>query len=186
VNYWLPDGTKISKNHTVAAQSRLTVDVNFEDPQLTSTPVAMDVQSQSPIVAERSIWWGDPFYEGSAELGSSANGTVWAIGEAAEGGPNDDATFVLISGSASVRLTVVYDNGSREQKDYAAPGRLTVRIADDFPNAVGKRFSVLVESLIVVMGEFVGAVPITVDVARYQSSAGFLAAGGAAAATLIK
>ena len=66
-------------------------------------------------------------------------------------------------------------------KDYAMPAtsRLTVRIGADFPTSVGKRFSVLVESLTV-------AAPITVEYARYQSVGGFLDSGGAALATRVR
>jgi len=189
VRYQLPTGV-IFKTYDVPGQSRRTVDVNGEDPQLASTAVGMAVSSDAPIVAERAIWWGDPFYEGTVALGSQLTGTTWAIGEGAEGGPNADATFVLIANQAgtdgTVRLTVVYDDGTKEQKDYAllALARLTVRIGDDFANAVGKRFSVLVESLIPTTSP--GLTGIAVEVARYQSPTSFLDGGGAASATKIK
>jgi hypothetical protein len=81
-----------------------------------------------------------------------------------------------------VRFTVVYDDGTvSETKDYGMPAtsRLTVRIGSDFPTSVGKRFSVLVESL-------TAAAPITVEYSRYQSAGRFLDSGGAALATRVR
>lgn len=162
VRYQLPDGTVVTKDYAVAAQSRRTVDVNFEDPQLASTAVGILLTSTLPIVAERAIWWGTPFYEGTVSIGSTETGPTWAVGEGSEGGPTNASTFVLVSNGSNttgtVRFTVVYDDGSRQQRDYTLLGnaRLTVRIADDFVLARNARFSVLVESITASMPITVG------------------------------
>ena len=80
-----------------------------------------------------------------------------------------------------MRFTVVYDDGGERAEGIpdGATSRLTVRIGADFPPSVGKRFSVLVESL-------TPAAPITVEYARYQSAGGFLDSGGAALATRVR
>jgi hypothetical protein len=185
VVYQLPDGTTIPKSYTVQPQSRRTVDVAAQDALLASASFSMTVTSTQPIVAERAMWWYLPFREGSAVIGATATGASWGIGEGAEGGVTDESTFVLVSNGSSsaamVRFTVVYDDGTDDQKDYsmAATSRLTVRIGADFPMSVGKRFSVLVDSL-------TPAVPITVEYARYQSASGFLESGGAALATRVR
>ena len=66
------------------------------------------------------MWWGEPFVEGSVAIGSTATGTTWAIGEGGEGGTLAENTFVLVAnGSANagtVRFTVVYDDGTNEQR----------------------------------------------------------------------
>jgi hypothetical protein len=185
VRYQLADGTVISKDYPVAAQSRRTIDVAGEDPQLQAATFGMSVSSTVPIVAERAMWWGLPFYEGSVALGTTSAGTRWAIGEGIEGGPNGDATFVLVSnGSATqgtVRFTLVYDDGTNETKDYTllANARLTVRIADDFVKARDAAFSVIVESL-------TAGVPITVESAQYQNTTRFLEGGDTAFATRLQ
>jgi hypothetical protein len=111
VRYQLPDGTTIEKTYAVAGQSRRTVDVAGEDPQLASATIGMTIASTRPIVAERAMWWGLPFHEGSVALGTTATGTVWGIGEGVEGGPADEATFVLVANGSStagaVRVTGV-------------------------------------------------------------------------------
>jgi hypothetical protein len=182
VSYQFPDGTAVSKAYDVPGRSRRTVDVNFEDPALASATVAISVTAGSPIIAERAIYWGAPFTDGTASLGSRETGTAWAIGEGIEGGTNAQATFVLVANlsttnPATARFTVAYDDGTQDTKDYQVPAnaRLTVRVNVDFPKSENKRFSVLVES--------VTLEPITVDLARYTRD---LDAGGAALATKIR
>lgn len=186
VQYLLPSGTTLTKSYAVAGRSRRTIDVNNDDPQLVSTAVGMTIASTRPIVAERAMWWGGvPWSEGSVSIGSASTGTAWAIGEGAEGGPAGESTFVLVANGTpdqgTLRFTVVYDDGTREQRDYALLGsaRLTVRIGADFANAADRKFSVLVESL-------TAGVSITAEYARYQSSATFGGGGGAALATRIR
>ncbi len=183
--YLLPDGREIVKSHDMAGRSRMTIDVASEDALLASTSVGMLVSSTLPVVAERAMWWGDPFTDGSVSLGSTVSGYTWAIGEGAEGGPSGEATFVLVSNNAFddpvIDVTVAYDDGTHESKRYTPPkkSRMTVRIGDDFPNSHDKRFSVLIDSVLLD--------PITVEYARYQSPGGsFLDAGGAALAVRIK
>ena len=186
VRYQLPDGTTIEKTYVVDGQSRRTIDVRGEDALLESATIGMTITSTLPIVAERVMWWGLPFYEGSVALGSTSTGAAWAIGEGVEGGANAESTFVLVSNGSStdgsVRFTVVYDDGTSQQKEYALAGsaRLTVPMGGDFPDAQGRAFSVLVESL-------TDGVPITVEYSRYQNAgAGFLDGGSAALATRVR
>jgi hypothetical protein len=184
VSYTLGNGG-IQKMYTVPGQSRLTIDVNNEDPQLASTTVAMNLASTLPIIAERAMWWGDPWTDGSASLGSTRAGRAWAIGEGAEGGPANESTFVLLSYGGpfetSIRVTVWYDDGTSDFKDYNMFGgtRLTLRVADEFPHARDRRFSVSANDG---FDDF-----FTMEVARYQSPSGtFGDGGGAALATRIR
>ncbi len=185
VRYQLASGATLTKSYPVAGRSRRTIDVNAADAQLASAAVGMAITSTLPIIVERAMWWsGFPWSEGSVSIGSAAAAAVWAIGEGAEGGANGESTFVLVSNGTAeqqpLRFTVVYDDGTREQREYALLGnaRLTVRIGMDFAAATDRRFSVLVESL--------AGGPITVEYARYQSPAGFGDGGGAALATRIR
>jgi hypothetical protein len=187
VRYQLSSGETLTKGYNVAGKSRLTIDVNNEDAKLASAEVGMTIASGQQIVAERAMWWGgQPWSEGSVAIGSTATGTVWAIGEGGEGGPSGESTFVQVSNGSvtqgALRFTVAYDDGTREMREYTLVGsaRLTVRIAaNDFPKAVNRKFSVLVESLTF-------GVPITVEYARYQSPGSFGDGGGAALATRIR
>ncbi len=100
----------------------------------------MSITSTLPIVAERAMWWGAvPMDRGQRRDGSDGDRHEWAIGESAEGGASQEATFVLVANASStagtVRVTVVYDDGTSEQKDYTLLGhaRLTVRIGARLP-----------------------------------------------------
>ncbi len=170
----------------MTGRSRRTVDINGEDAQLASAAVGMSISSTQPIVAERAMWWGGaPWTEGSVSIGSTSTGAVWAIGEGAEGGPNAEGTFVLVANgtadTGTLRFTVAYDDGTRERRDYTLLGnaRLTVRVGEGFPNAAGRTFSVLVESL-------TPGVSVTTEYARYQSTSTVGDGGGAALATRIR
>ncbi|MGH9163439.1 MAG: hypothetical protein ACRD2X_26065, partial [Vicinamibacteraceae bacterium] len=144
-----------------------------------------------PIVAERAMWWGPTaasWYESMASVGSVEPGTVWAIGEAWTGGPAAEDAYVLLANAAvepgQVRVTLVYDDGITQAQDLtvAGQGRTTLLLRELFSASADRRFSVLVESL---GGE--AAVPIVVDVSRYQSTGGrFGNAGGSTTATRIQ
>ena len=185
VRYQLADGDVITKSYALPAQSRRTIDTPGEDPRLHSASFGMTVEATAPIVAERAMWWGTPFDDGSISVGAPAPRTMWGIGEGVDGGPTGAATFVLVSNAGAVagpvRFTVVYDDGTNETRDYTllANARLTVRIADGFVRARNARFSVIVESL-------AANVPITVESAEYQSGARFLDSGATALATAIQ
>ena len=45
VTYLLPNGAPLEKDYAVAAQSRLTISVDDEDPRLTDTPVSAIIES---------------------------------------------------------------------------------------------------------------------------------------------
>jgi hypothetical protein len=192
VRYQLADGQTITRRHVVPPQARRTILVEAEDPALADQLMAaMTVSSGVPIVAERATWWGPDaasWYESSASVGSVEPGTVWAIGEAWTGGPAAEAAYVLLANAAAeagvVRVTLVYDDGRTEAREVemAGHGRVTLLLGALFPASDGQRFSVLVESL---GGET--AVPIVVDVSRYQATDGrFGNAGGSTTATRIR
>ncbi|MGH9162679.1 MAG: choice-of-anchor D domain-containing protein [Vicinamibacteraceae bacterium] len=190
VRYHLTSGQTITKRHVVPPQARRTILVETEDLALANQLMAaMTVSSEVPVVAERATWWGPTavsWYESTASVGSPEPGTVWAIGEAWTGGPMAEDTYVLLANAAAepgaVRVTLVYDDGSTEVREFALAGhgRTTLLLSDLFPASADRRFSVLVESL------GANAVPIVVDVSRFQSTGGrFGNAGGSTTATRV-
>jgi hypothetical protein len=78
-------------NDVVAPFARRTFYIN-DVPGAGNAALSTAIESSVPIVAERVMWWGLPFYEGSVALGSTATGTAWAIGEGVEDGTNSEAT----------------------------------------------------------------------------------------------
>jgi hypothetical protein len=84
----------------------------------------MVLASDQPLVAERAMWWGSPWYEGDVSQGTTETRTMWAIGEGVEGGPAyaSGRRFSVIveslagSGPATAPITV-------ECARYQSPGR---------------------------------------------------------------
>jgi hypothetical protein len=192
IRYLLPDGQVITKPYSVGPNARVTVDVANEDTRLASTSVGMTVTSTQPIVAERAMWWpgwkfAPDWYESHVVLGATEAGTKWALATGAAGGALSEQTFVLVANQASVagtiRVTAVLDDGTTRVKDLpiAATARMTLDVAAEFPDALNRSFSVIVESI----GS--SPVPLVVEGSRYASPLGQLwGAGGAALATKLQ
>jgi hypothetical protein len=71
VKFLLPS-TSFTKTYTVAAESRLTISIDGEDPRLIDTPVSLIVTSTNnqPVVVERAMY-------------TTVNGVTWSAGTAA-------------------------------------------------------------------------------------------------------
>ncbi len=196
VDYLLPGGGTLSKDYTVAGQSRYTIYVDEEQlpagsglKPLASTSVAMRVTTLNavPIIVERAMWWPQPvWYEAHNAAGTTATGTRWALAAGAVGGPTAQETYILIAntstsaGTARVTLSLEDGTDATVSRDIALPpqSRTNVPVSSMFPEAAGKRFGTLIQSL--------GGtpVPIVVERAMYDSPGGVTwAAGTAAVAT---
>jgi hypothetical protein len=104
LTYMLPDGTHFTKAYPVAAQSRLTVLVDNEDPRLTDTPVSIVAESTNnvPIVVERAMWWPQGgWYEGHLSVGATVASKKWALAEGEIQGANHVQTYILIANTSS-------------------------------------------------------------------------------------
>ena len=64
LDYLLTNGQTVTRTHTVAANSRLTLNVALEAPELASANMSTVVTSTNgvPIVVERAMWWPAPGY----------------------------------------------------------------------------------------------------------------------------
>jgi hypothetical protein len=184
LQYLLSDGSVITKTHVVAAQSRLTLNAALEDPGLQSAAFSTVANSTNGvgIIVERSMWWpaNNPggWYEAHNSPGETTTGTKWAMAEGETGGDVNKQTYVLIANTSSfvgsAQLTLLYEDGTTENKTYALPasGRTTVNVGVDFPNSVNKRYGAIVETL--------GATPaqVVVERAMYSDSGGVVWAAG--------
>ena len=190
VSYLLPDGTVIVVPHDIAPSSRETYNVATEAPALASTPVSAVVDSDVPIVAERSMYWPSDWTEAHNTPGATETGTVWAVAGGEEGGAFNTQTYVLIANTSAfagvARVSVLRENGAPLTREFtlAANSRTNVPIGPtpEFAAAIGSRFGVLVESL--------GATPaqIVVERATYSNGAngGVWSAGSATLATRLQ
>ena len=182
--YLRPTGQPIVTTHTIAANSRLTIYVENEDPALADTPVSTVVESTNnvPIVVERAMWWPSPggaWQEAHNSFGATQAATRWGFADGEVGPPPvNTQTYFLIANAtpdeASVRVTLLFGAGPVETRDYvvAPNSRFNVPVAQDFPFAVGRGFGAVIESL--------GAapVPIVVERAMYSDANGVIWAAG--------
>ena len=181
--YLLTDGRVVMKSHTVAANSRLTVGVHAEDPLLAAASMSTVVTSTQgvPVLVERAMWWpasGPEWYEAHDSAGATATGTKWAVADGQAGGPASADTFLLIANAAlragSASVTLVFEDGGSATKTFPLlpSSRFTVPVSGAFPEAVGRRFGAIVESV----GE--APVPVVVERAIYESPGGVVWAAG--------
>jgi len=185
VAYLLDSGVSIVKAKTIPANSRLTINVETEDPLLAHAAVATLVTSSVPIVSERAMYWAGSagtWYEAHNSFGVTGAGTRWALGEGRVGGPEQYETYILLANpsAAAATVTVTY---LREAG--AAPVVQTVTVpptsrvtlpAAQVAGLANERFGALIES----------SLPIVVERALYSSVGGvFWAAGTNATGTRI-
>jgi hypothetical protein len=136
--------------------------VNAQDARLAATPVSTTLTSTNavPILAERSMWWPaiplvSEWQEGHNSAGATRAGEKWGLADGEVGGPSGLQTFVLIANTSATagqaQVRVVFEDGTTAQLQtplaLPANSRTTVAIGSVFPQAAGRRFGVIVESL---------------------------------------
>jgi hypothetical protein len=185
LTYLLVDGTTVTQEKTVAAQSRLTVSVEGEDPRLATAAFSTQVVSDAAIVAERSMYWGGEsaanplqWTEGHNSIGLTAPGARWLLAEGRVGGPLAHQTYILLGNpstttAANVTITYLRGDGTTVAKDYVVPptSRANVFVNGVVPELQDEAFG----ATIVVTN----AVPIFVERSLYWSADGTVWAGGA-------
>jgi hypothetical protein len=125
------------------------------------------------------MYWPGTFaqwFEAHDSFGVTEVGTKWGLAEGRVGGPAMFETFILLAnaGTTAADVTVTYlrENGSTLVRQYTVEPTSRFNI---WANAVGpelanERFGALIE--------VTNGVPIAVERAMYNSSAGVLFAGG--------
>ena len=179
----------ITRNKTVGAKERLTVNPAAEGiAQLDNAALSTVVQSDVPIVSERSMYWpGDasPFGEGHNSAGIVDTALTWGLAEGRVGGPQDFLTYILLanpqSTAAEVRITYLREGFGPVVKTYTVPAtsRFNVDVRSVVPEIVnGQSFGAKIE--------VTNGVPIAVERSLYWNANGVFWAGGTnALATVI-
>ena len=179
--YLLPSGQTLTRTYTVNASSRFNIWVDLEDPVLADTAVSMKFASSVPVIVERSMWWPNGsanWMEAHNSPGATVTGTRWALAEGLVGGARTTDTYVLIANTSAfageAKVTVILDNDLSVIRAFPliASSRLNIDVRAEFPEAVNRRFGVLVES--------VGSTPaqIVVERAMYSNAGGVKWAAG--------
>jgi hypothetical protein len=189
--YLLAGGGIVSRAHTVAPYASVSFDSALEDFLLADTTFGVAVHSPAPFVMSGHTWWPGSsldWYEGAATIAAPAAGRRWAIAGGEVGGSaNGEMEIAITSVSTSagrVNVRLIFDDGTAVARDFDLPAvsRITIGIAQGFPEAASRRFSAIVES-----GSVSGAAPnIVVEHSSFTSPGGTPRAGGTrVTATLI-
>lgn len=187
VRYVADSGADVTRTHTVPAGRRITIRVADESPDLRDTSFGTTVTSTNgvPLVAERAMWWpsdGNGWLEGHVGSGIATPGRMWGLAEGVAAADGSSETFALVSNTTpqagTLKVTALFGDGTApvEKTVSIKPnGRLTIRARDLLPEVVGRRFSLIVES--------VGSSPvdIVVDHSIYWNSNGMLWGSGTTA-----
>lgn len=158
VDYLFASGPMLSSTYEVAPESRRTIRVNDEAPELSHADFGCRVQSTNDvgIVAERAVWWTDsrglPWTEGHASGSANALATRWAVADLALGGPQHADAFLLVlnpGDSTTVAVVLYFDDGTTRTITLSLrPGsRTTIPLSVLFPDALDRRFSATVDSV---------------------------------------
>jgi CSLREA domain-containing protein len=158
IEYLFDNGESLVKQYDVPGNSRVSIDVANQSPQLSSANVSAIVRSTNavPVVAERAQWWPHGgWYESHVSAGVVQSGIEWQIAGAEAGGPHGAESFLLIanpsSEAATVQVKLVYDDGTTETLAEPLPlasrSRTTLSLGATFANARDRRFGVVIESL---------------------------------------
>ncbi len=156
--YLKPDGSVVTRHYVASANSRLTIGVHAEGPELAATPVSTTVTSTNgvPVLVERAMWWpatAPEWYEGHNSAGVLASGEKWGLADGENGGPRSTQTFILIANTtaqtASVEAKLIFEDGTTAVKTYTLAGnsRFNVHVPSEFPVSQNRRFGAVVESL---------------------------------------
>lgn len=149
------DGLLVERQVSVAARSRLTLNVADVDQRLRDTAMWTEViaTDAAPIVAERVMWWpGTTWQDGHAASAAHRAASRWLAVGGRHGGTQRHATYVLVANTASaaqvVKVTVLGPLGpiASTSVTVAPASRYNVDMAALFPRVTGP-YSVLIEAI---------------------------------------
>jgi hypothetical protein len=179
VRFLLDNGTVIAKDKTLTARQRLTINPAVEDPRLAQAAMSTVIESDVPIVSERSMYWREDrtnLGEGHNSSGVTATARRWGLAEGRIGGPHEFLTYILLanpsSSEADVSITYLRESGQPIVRTYNVPptSRFNVEVQSVVPELTESTFGALIE--------VVNGVPIAVERSLYWNANGVLLAGG--------
>lgn len=180
LEYLLDTGDTVSVRKTIAANGRLTTNIEMEeDVRLQNAAVSTVVTSDVPIIAERSMYWPGPAASSWAEshnsFGVAEARTTWGLAEGRRGGPLNYHTYILLanpqSTDAEVTVSFLREAGAPVTKTYIVPR--TSRFNIDTNEIEG-----LEEASFGTVIRVTNGVPIIVERSLYWDSNDILCSGG--------
>ena len=180
LRFLLDTGEVITRSKTLDARQRLTVNPAGEgDTRLENAAVSTVVQSDVPIVSERSMYWpGEvtPFGEGHNSSGVNALALRWGLAEGRTGGVQAYDTYILLANPAAtpaeVTVTYLRESGAPIVKTYKVPAtsRFNIDVKTSVPELSDASFGARID--------VTNNVPIAVERSMYWNAADTFWAGG--------
>jgi autotransporter-associated beta strand protein len=181
VRFLLADGAVITRQKTLEPKQRVTINPAAEgDTRLENAAVSTVVQSDVPIVSERSMYWeGDvpkALGEGHNSSGVANTGLRWGLSEGRVGGERNFVTYILLANptttAARVRVSYLRENGAPIVKEYDVPAtsRFNIDVKTDVTELENSSFGADIEVL--------NDVPIAVERSLYWDAIGLFWSGG--------
>jgi hypothetical protein len=148
-----PD-TPVTKTYTVPKNSRMTLPVDDQAPELAAADLAARITSNVPIIAERAMYAslpGQPLASaGHGGAGVTSTALKWFLAEGATGSFFD--LFVLVANpnadDSQLKVTYMFPTGEPLVKTYTAHAnnRLTISVENEDPRLADTPVSIVVES----------------------------------------
>jgi hypothetical protein len=180
VRFLLDTGDEITRTKTLEPRQRLTINPAAEgDARLENAALSTVVESDVPIVSERSMYWpvdAAPFGEGHNSAGMVTVSTHWGLAEGRVGGPHQFQTYILLANpardTAEATITFLRENGQPPVvKSYTVPGtsRFNVDLAT-VPELQNESFGARID--------VTNGIDIAVERSLYWNANGVFWAGG--------
>jgi photosystem II stability/assembly factor-like uncharacterized protein len=143
------DGTVVTQYISVPAKTRRTLELNGL-PGLASAAFSIVVESDFPIVVDRTVKWSDPF-GAHAESAISAPAKTWYLSDGTTRSPFDLFYVVQNPGADAAHLQVTYLLPSPSTpilKEYvvAAAGRRVIHVSTEDPALAGSDVTAVLTS----------------------------------------
>ncbi len=157
VSYLRAGRAPLVKSYVAGPQSRLTIWVDQEAPELANAEVSVVVESltPTPVVVERSMWWradaAGEWVEAHNSRGVTTTAARWLVADGEAGGPGQASTYVLVANTGAtaqpIAITLLPEQGTPRTVSavVSGNGRFTIDVAGTFPEVAEGRFGVLVE-----------------------------------------
>jgi subtilisin-like proprotein convertase family protein len=179
VTYLLPSGATIVRSKTIPANSRLTINLETEDPALAAADVSTTIVSDVGIVAERAMYWpniAQGWREAHNSFGVTETALRWGLADGRIGGPRSYQTFVLLANpnpfpaEVEVRFLKAATAGATRTYTLAPLSRRSIAVNSEVPELGDGVFSVDVQVR--------NYQPIAVEKALYWNAGAEVFAGG--------
>ena len=180
LTYLLDTGATVTRVKVIPGNTRLTVNLEDEAPELANAAVSTTVTSDLPVVSERAMYWSGGFntwFEAHNSFGVTSTATKWGLAEGRTGGPFNFQTYILLANpstttAANVQITYLKTDGTTVVKNYVVnpTSRYNVDVNFFVPELAGQQFAALIE--------VTNGIPIAVERALYNDSGGVMWAAG--------